>query len=302
MNKFKTTYYKQWKKRNSYQLRKLNSTDLSFSFDDLFVTSDHRKAEFLLESYSAKGIELALEKYGIIKYLKKVGFDKTRLVTDFNNPYKQRIALYNGLISSKTLLGELVIGKKSMKIENLSATNRQFFTFLAIEWLTLQNYRKQFSKAYPKLPGQIYPGLGLGRTILSVIYLMSWHLKFDAIFNIPEYYHNAAMYSEKFHFIDPDKEGLLRLIMNKYHNKLGMAVVSWIIEKGFMELDGQKFNWFTSPQIIPIARDLKKYFKSETYREQVQKAYDNYNISIRLNEFKSYLSKKPVAGFSEFLS
>ncbi|MCK5074969.1 MAG: hypothetical protein KAR38_01275, partial [Calditrichia bacterium] len=293
--KYRKWYFKTWKRLNSYKLKKLKTFDLEISFDDLFNSAEKRKVEYYLGAYSKSGIEYALKKFKIYDILNKNGFLDLKLVTQLNNPFKQRIAIFNKKINPSNLLAELVTHKKSMVVKSFTNMNEidGRYDFLAIEWLCLQNPEIPVKKDKPLLPGQKYLGLGIGSRILSILYLMTCDLKLAGIFNIPEYYHNAAMYSKKFHFIDPDKEGFLMLINKELEKKWGLATVSWAIDRQFVTLNGKPFKSFTSPQIIPINKKLQKYFKSSQYSAKVKEVINNSKFEFDHDGFKQSLKEHP---------
>ena len=298
--KNKKWYYKTWKRLNSYKLKKLKTFDLEISFDDLFNSSEKRKVEFFLGAYSRYGIEYALKKYKIYSLLNKIGFKDLKLVTQLNNPFKQRIALYNIKVDPQNMLAELVTHKKSMGIKSFTKDTyiNGRYDFLAIEWLCLQNPNLNLENNKAMLPGQKYPGLGIGRKVLSILYLMTGNLKLDGIYNIPEYYHNAAMYSKKFHFIDPEKEGIMQLIRRQLEKKWGLTTISWAIDRQFITLNDNPFKWFSSPQIIPINKNLQKYFKSSKYLIKVKETMNKVKLEFDDEGFKQSLKEHPIAGIN----
>ena len=74
---------------------------------------------------------------------------------------------------------------------------------LAVHWLALQDPRAEFASERPALPGQVYPGLGVGRPLLSRLLAWSHDWGKDALVNYPAYYHNAVFYSRLFRFLSP---------------------------------------------------------------------------------------------------
>ena len=295
-------YIKSWKRFNSYKLHKLETFDLNITFDDLFTSSDKRSTDFLLGFYSRLGIEYALKRHNIFKILNTLGFHNLKLVTDFENPFKQRVAVYSEKILPEYLLGELVTQKKGLDIQSISTEIKidDHMNFISLEWLCLQHPLMDFSKDKPRLPGQSFPGLGLGKYILTILYLMNWQLGLNGLINIPEYYHNAAMYSKKFKFIDPHRQGLLKILKSDLQNTFGMATLSWAIDRGFVFLNGEPFKWFTSPQIIPSNQKLKLYFSSENYIRISNETYLNNKIDLDLEGFINSLEELSIPGYSEF--
>ncbi len=85
----------------------------------------------------------------------------------------------------------------------------QPLSLLVVQWISLQHVRGSFSTERPPLPGQIYPGLGLGRKLYRVLWRVARELGKVALSAYPMYYHNAVYYSEGFSYLDPRKQGEL---------------------------------------------------------------------------------------------
>ena len=76
-----------------------------------------------------------------------------------------------------------------------------------IEWMLLQNPCQEFSPERPRLPGQDYPGLGLGREIMEVLRVLGWRLRVAAFDVNPHcYVHNAVLYARQFSFVEPEDQ------------------------------------------------------------------------------------------------
>ncbi|NOX38186.1 MAG: hypothetical protein GXO78_11695 [Calditrichaeota bacterium] len=271
---------------STHELTRLRESDISLEPQQLLAESpDERSTPYFLGFYSPSGIRLALEKYGVFKALKKKGFDGFEMVIDTRDPYRHRFALYfDHTVDEHTLLAEVVLKRRFITFcpPFPSPVHGRSYEFLQVEWLVLQNPRKSFSPERPRLPGQKYPGLGMGEMVLEILLIMCWRLGLAGLLNVPEYYHNAQMYAQEFCFIDPYLEGKLRALERDLYASHGLAKSSWAIELGCVEENGKPYEWQSGEMIIPLNRDLKAFFKHASYQQYVAKIKEQYQY--RLNE------------------
>lgn len=271
----------------THQLRRLQENKLTFSYDDLLGESPvQRSSPYFLGYYSPDGIKYALEKYGFYRELKKRGYDNVLTAIDTQDPYKQRIAVYWERKDQEHLLGELVVKRKHVTVYTPfpSLIHGRNFEVVAVEWLCMQNPRGQFPPDKPRLPGQRYPGLGMGDMVMEMLILMSARLRTAGLLNVPEHFHNAQMYSPQFRYLDPLYEAKRQAIERDLLSRYPIATVSWAIDLNCVTENDKPFEWFVAEQIIPLDRDLKDYFRSREYRRYVETSSGKYRY--RLDEAK----------------
>src|SRR6185295_4137133 len=116
------------------------------------------------------------------------------------------------------------------------------------------------------LPGQTYPGLGIGRRILSRLLAWAHDWGKDALVNYPAHYHNAVFYSRLFEFLSPRREGRMEALRRDLES-LSVTEASWAVEQGRVveEPGGKVLRWRASEMVAPITRVLKAYMKSDPY-------------------------------------
>lgn len=267
----------------THQLRRLQETEVAMSYDDLFGTEvTQRGSSYFLGYYSREGIKYALEKFGLFKELKKRGFDNFQLTVSTRDPYKQRVAIYYEKKDPEHLLGELVVKRKHVTVYPPFPTLIQGrnFEMIAVEWLCMQNPRGKFSEKRPRLPGQKYPGLGLGDMVMEILILMCGRLRTAGLLNVPEHFHNAQMYSPQFRYLDPLYEAKRRAIARDLMPRYPLAVISWAIDLKCVTENGKPFEWFIADQVIPLDRDLKEYFQSKNYIQYVNHTAQQYRYEL----------------------
>ena len=136
---------------------------------------------------------------------------------------------------------------------------------LEVQWLCLQNPQAAFCCARPPLPGQASPGLGCLRQMQA--FLLELAHERDAVLNMPERYHTAAIYAEEYHFYAPAAAGQLQA-MRRDLADLPLQLASEVIEHGcLVSLDtNEAVAWQPSEQLCPISDRMKAYFVHPVYR------------------------------------
>jgi len=292
------SYSKFWRiarRLQKEQLQKTSEKSYEFSDRDLFeLDIGRRGGGFFLGFYSKEGIILALEKYGVFSLLKQKGYPD--IYTDINtqDPYKHRIAFYRKAKSKKNLIIEMVLRKDFFEL-NMPFTckyNGQKFAALVIDWLLFQNIEQDFTLDRPRLPGQRFPGLGLSGVVLELLLIICWRLNLDGIINVPEHYHNAYLYAKMFRYLDPKIEAKL-IALQKTFKKMPLAKLTWGIEWNCVrDLNtNQPLVWFAQEQILPMHKELQKIFKSNEYKNSVQKHISDYRFRFDEDKFAACREK-----------
>jgi hypothetical protein len=185
-------------------------------------------------------------------------------------------------LNARLLLAEIVARRKHVKVEPPfpSSIADRTFEMLFVEWMCMQDPRKRFTAERPQLPGQEYPGLGGGKIALELIVLACRRLRLSGVLNVPEYFHNAQMYSKALKFVDPECEGKRRAIERDLLKRSNLAAVSWAIDLNCVRQNGEPFKWFIGEQLIPLHPELKKYFQSAEYEALAKQAQERYHYTF----------------------
>lgn len=273
------------KELSEHQLRRTGKNNIALGEDELFGSDMEKPPSlFFLGYYSKEGIELALEKYGVYKRFEQIGFGNLRLLMDTRDPYRQRLAIYSVIekLNAGLLLAEIVARRKHVKIESPfpSPVADRTFEMLYVEWMCMQDPRKKFTPERPQLPGQNYPGLGGGKIALELIVLACQRLRLSGVLNVPEYFHNAQMYSKALKFVYPECEGKRQAIERDLLKENNLAAVSWAIDLNCVRENGKPFKWFIGQQLIPTHSELKKYFRSNQYEALVKQTRERYHYTL----------------------
>ncbi len=257
--------------------------------DDLTTS---RGSEFFMGYYSEEGIRLAFEKFGICRELDKLGYHDLIITTDTSDQYRQLLRLYNKKKDVQHMLGELVVHRAQFTYKKESFLPKGFYPLkmIYVEWLVLQDPKGNFTAKKVQLPGQEYPGLGIGPQILEMIYLMAKHQHTEGILIVPHYYHTAVIFSTEFKFINPRYQAILKSVESDLSD-YPLPVRAWGVECGavFEKYTNRRFHWDPEEQILACDKDLRRYMHSDDYEEKVQAAMQNYAFYLDTNRLRKNL-------------
>jgi hypothetical protein len=258
------------KRLTHFELQESENTELSLADLEGQLQGGYNR-ELFLNFYTKKGLESALKEYGTWSRLEALGFqpcltirpldsrvDLLRIThRDTEGPILIEIQARQAFISSKSSFGMIQKGD-TLKL-------------LGIEWLMMQNPHEAFSSKRPPLPGQDYPGLGMGQEISILLGIMAERLKLEGVLGFPQHYHNGKLYQIRFHFVSPQREGEL-LALNRDLKSFHLSTASWAVQKSwiFEKASTSPYLWRGEEMIWPISERLRFYFSDRSYQEQVQ--------------------------------
>jgi hypothetical protein len=235
-----------------------------------------------------------MERIGLVKHLKKMGFKDLATKIDVDDAGINYLKLYWEEKTHAKQLIDLRVRELTFLPDNkYFSQNDQImpYNMIMIEWLSAKNPMKKFDDHKPQLPGQENPGLGVLRFCFRVLYIIAKLVYKDGFIDIPNHMHGAIMYSRKFKFFDPVHEGIIRAIIRDME-KYSLNDISWgIITETIIDLEKNKHVVYApGPQIHYVSRRMKKYFKSKKYKEtykfyyKKKKYYIDYEEMIKRKE------------------
>jgi nucleotide-binding universal stress UspA family protein len=287
-------FRKVYKKLSPIELQKISAEHQAIFESEALADPDGiKKSDLFMKYYSKEGIATAFEEYGIFATLRNKGFDDFLITFDLDDPFRQGMRVYcGGKEDPSHLLIDLILRQGTLQCrdeekEVHGPEPHLNCPLLIIEWLCLQNPRAQFSPQRPPLPGQVYPGLGIGYEMMEFLILMAERLKACGVANTPQYFHTAAWYREKFTFYNPVREGRL-VAMIRDTADYNPTDVSWAVHLGCLwdVVTGEKVVWQGGNQIYPLSEDLKRYFSSPEYRIIVRDTIANSRFRIDWKLFR----------------
>jgi len=186
----------------------------------------------LLGFYSASGMEYALQRFGVLSQLGRLGYGHFRIEFD-----------RAGLGERMRLLGE-ADGREHLLIETILERRRAAgHPVLYVHWLSLRNPRAKFSDRRPQLPGQDVPGLGLAREAGEMLALMALRLGLAGVVYRPAHFHTAYPGRHHFTFVDPSRQGRFEALVRDLPEGMGIADVTQEIDEGRVLLNGEPYAW-----------------------------------------------------------
>ncbi|HEV2844466.1 MAG TPA: histone deacetylase [Thermoanaerobaculia bacterium] len=236
--------------------------DWGLSEEDLFsaLGGPHRPQR-MLGFYSRQGLELALERAGLLDRIRGIGFERPLLEMDVENPAGDTVRLYGDP------------GKRELLIEVRVLIDRRSLpdmALLRIEWLLLQNPRAHFTPDRPQLPGQAHPGLGMLHDIIALLVLVCDRLQLDGLIFVPSHFHVASHGRKTMRFLRPEDEGLYRAFEKTFENvPLAEAAEAVLAGRVVDARTGQPVVWQPAPMIFPVSDRLKEMVRGDEYEKKI---------------------------------
>ncbi|MBL8956654.1 MAG: histone deacetylase [Myxococcaceae bacterium] len=183
----------------------------------------------LLGFYTRDGLEYALERYGILPFVRRLGFSDLRV--ELEGPRMR-------LVSGSASLIELEVEKRTLDGREVLFTN----------WLSLRNPRAHFSEKRPKLPGQEVPGLGLAQEATALLAIMAERLKLDGVAFRPSWFHMAYAARHGGRFIEARRQGRFEALVRDLR-ALPLLEATRLVAEGRVRLNGEPYAWEADPMV-----------------------------------------------------
>lgn len=249
----------------------LSDMDLDGLFQNRSVDS------LFMGYYTCEGLQIALEHYGFLDLLRERGFQNLLFSMDTSDRDRQVFRIHFDQTDADHLLVELVVRFRTLISPEAAVAEgaETSYRMLSIEWLTMQNPLASFTLDRRMLPGQRYPGLGVGRWLVELLRMMAERLDCAGLMNIPRHYHNAVLYSKQMLCFYPEDQGRLEAMKRDLHG-LPLVETSLQIEDGKLRQDGsdEPVLWEGKPQVMPIRPGLNAYFARAGYIQAVARMRD----------------------------
>lgn len=222
-----------------------------------------RRTRFL-SHFSRYGVELLLERFGILDQLRVRGFDHPTVDVDLTHPVGQTVRIHDGPERNQLLM-ELRVNRDSRLVPSCEVLN--------IEWLLLQNPRSEFGPYRRPLPGQNHPGLGMLKEVFGWLVVVAEVLELDGIGYVPSNYHVAAQSRRLVAFVNPEHEAWMRALEELFRD-VPLAEASRIVAEGgvIIEATGEPLRWLGYAMVLPVSDRLKEKVSGEAYDRAVAEA------------------------------
>ena len=226
------------------------------SEEEIFSQLTEEKGSILfLGRYTLEEVIAVLRKKNLIRYAEERGLVPLIYELDSKDYPTQRFRIFFKKKEPDFLLVDLKIreGKMQLKKNPPLFPFGKEYDFLIIEWLTLQNPLAKFTPQKPRLPGQIFPGLGLLKKTFEIFIYLARLMKKDGVLVYPWYFHNALIYSDYLYFFNPYKQGEVLAIKRNFPN-IDLYKLAWMVYLGCLKYEKSKKNyeWFAEEQILSL--------------------------------------------------
>ncbi len=229
-----------------------------------------------LRYFSRHGVELTLERFGILDALRARGFTNPVVTLDLDHPLGHTLRIY-GDPARTELLVELRVNRSLRLVDGMEV--------LVVEWLLLQNPRMPFTPTRPRLSGQQHPGLGMLREFLGWLVMIAEILQLDGIYYVPSHYHVAAQSRSLVRFLEPEDEAWFRAL-EAVVGHLPLDQADAAVHGGCVvdRATGEAVEWRTCPMVLPVSERLKERVFGEAYQEAVERALGRLQFALRKPE------------------
>lgn len=278
-------------------MRRLDQLDLGDLFD--------YDTDLWLGFYTEEGIEIALERYGVLDDIRKRGFKKLELEVRMDDPDEHMLRIWSELPKCSEPLLELVVSRNVMHFECElgDEIGQPYAPVLTVQWLLMQNPTESFAPDRLPLPGQNRPGLGVGEQVMEILRNACRRLNLGGLATIPAHFHNAVMYGLTFHYLNPDAEGRFRALERDVLTRLddSLSKASWAAEwKMIVDRnadESQPFEWFHEAMLWPVSDTLTKYFESSAYRDELARHRNAHDFDIFEDALRRNLASRGMQPF-----
>jgi hypothetical protein len=230
--------------------------------------------ERVLGHYTKHGIELMLERFGILTQIRALGFPNPTLeiVPGHGAAPTIRLRADTGQVPPPALM-ELKVARSRRVVPG--------HEMLFVEWLLLQNPRATFSADHPRLPGQDHPGLGMLREVYGWLIVLCEALHLDGIAFVPSHYYMAALGRRLLQFLDPAAQARFEATYDVL-DRLTLAEASHALEAGRVRdaKTGTPVEWQPSVMVVPVSRKLRSLLEAPEYADR--RAAERGTIEFRL--------------------
>lgn len=236
--------------------------ELQFDESDLFAGPQAPSSPKVLGFYTERGIEFALERYGLLERLRQLGYEP-QVEIDVDADAGDTLRVW-GDVERTLLLVEVRVARDLTTVPGME--------LLRIEWMLLQNPRASWTAGRVPLPGQRHPGLRMFEDVAILMLLVCERLQLDGIVVVPSHYHVAARWHGRMRFWDPQVEGRFRAL-ERTLGSLPLAEASLAVELGqVVDIDsGERGGYRPAPLILASSEALRRRF-DEHWEQQAAAA------------------------------
>jgi hypothetical protein len=253
--------------------------------------------DLFLDTFSPDAILELMNRAGLAEHLRRNGFTKPVLEIKKTDGGLHGLKIYYDKPAPERLLIEIRLSRITYMPEERHVSGvikERRFNVIAVEWLALQNPKLSFTSGRPRLPGQTFPGLGCIQFVITLMEMFAGDLGIEAIVDVPEHFHAAVMYSKRFKFMDPAREGMMRGVLRDLGAHT-LSDLSWGFITGTIRnvRTGEPVMFEPSEQVLPLAESLSRYFASREYLKRVENTMNSDRYELDYDRMLIERKKNP---------
>ena len=246
----------------------LRRDELAFELtaDDLLgIDPTLGKPRLYLGFFTRHGLELLLERFGLLEELRARGFCRLRVDLDFDEAAGHTMRIVCEDRPEEELLAELRVDRSLSAIPG--------YDVLDIAWLLLQNPRESFGARRPRLPGQQHPGLGLLPEVLGLLVVVCEELRLDGIVFRAAHYHVAVQSRRHVRFLRPEDEARTRAVTEAVAGLPLAEAAAAVEDKRLVSgATGEPIEWEAAAMVLPVSERLRSLVTGPEYEAAVERA------------------------------
>jgi acetoin utilization deacetylase AcuC-like enzyme len=223
--------------------------------------------------FSRHGVELLLERSGVLAQLRAKGFRSLAVELEPRQATGQtlRVVCHDG---RPELLVELRAERSRSAVPGLEV--------IALEWLLLQNPREDFSARRPRLPGQQHPGLGLLRDFMGWLVAVCEAHGLDGVFFVAAHYHVAMQSRRLVSPLRPADEARLQALARALEGvPLPEATAAVAEGRVVAAATGERTEWAPVATVLPVSDRLRALVSGSEYDQAVRREADRFAFRLR---------------------
>ncbi len=223
--------------------------------------------------FSRHGLELLLERSGVLAQLRAKGFRSLAVELEARPAPGQtlRVLCHDG---RPELLVEMRAERSRAAVAGLEV--------IALEWLLLQNPREAFSARRPRLPGQQHPGLGLLRDFMGWLVVVCETHGLDGIHFVAAHYHIAMQSRRLVSPLRPADEARLQALARAFSGlPLPEATAAFDTGRVVHADTGEPAQWTPVATVLPVSERLRALVGGTEYDEAVRREADRFAFRLR---------------------
>jgi hypothetical protein len=240
--------------------RRPPGSEWRLSSEDLMPGMARASESRLFGHFTRHGLELQLERLGILDQMRARGYKMPSLAFDSGSELGCTVRIYGDAERSEILM-ELRARRDGTAVPGAD--------LLYVEWLLLQHPRGEFSQDRPRLPGQERPGLGLLRELVAFLVVVCEQAGLDGIVFVPAHYFMAALGRRHLRWVSAEDAAVFEA-MREATRDLNLAAATRAIEEGRVvdAESGTPVAWHTPKMILPVSDRMRRKLKQPEFDDE----------------------------------